>query len=948
MRPIDIASRSNAEYIDELYNRYRRDPRSVDDYWRSYFAGFELGLARSDGAGAVEISQSVSDDTEPQTPLALGVYDLVHSYRELGHFNARIDPLGSERPPHPLLDLSNFDIEESHLDRIVGRGGFRGPTNGTLRDLLAQLQATYCGTMGVEYTGISDPVQRQWLQDRIEPILNRPQLSPDETRALMFQLVAAEEFELYLARAFLGQKRFGLEGGESFIPMVNAIVEEGAALGGEKFIMSMAHRGRLNVLAHVLNKPYETLLSEFMYTALPMENVPGDGDVKYHLGYANIRPVYRDGRQFTAKVSMLPNPSHLELINPIMQGITRCQQQYTGDTERRKVVPINVHGDAAFTGQGIVAETLSLSELAGFSTGGTLHIIINNQIGFTTPPRQGRFTPYPTDIAKAIQAPIFHVNGDDPEAALWAAKLAIGFRQQFRCDVMIDLWCYRRSGHNETDEPSFTQPVMYRKIANHKTTRQLYAQRLLDEGRITDAELEEMKRVVLERLDVARNLAKEVKPRVKVPSFGGVWKGYSRAGTDWSAKTAVPAETLKSVISVYDKLPPDFTVHPKLRKLVLDARKEMVASGKGIDYGAAEMLAFGSLLLEGYSVRLTGQDVERGTFSHRHAVLFDYITGEPHYPLATLNPERTTFTIVNSMLSEFAVLGFEWGYSSADPRNLVLWEAQFGDFVNGAQPMIDQILAAAESKWRYSSGLVLLLPHGYEGQGPEHSNAYLERFLSLCAEENMQVCVPSTAAQYFHVLRRQIHRKFRKPLVLMMPKAMLRNPVACSNLDELTTGSFRNVIDDPANLERERVRRVLVCSGKVFYTLDKAREQNKITDTAIVRVEQLYPFPQDELAGVLARYGRKQEVCWVQEEPKNRGGWSFMEPRLRAMLPDTFITYHGRDEAASPAAGSVKLHEAEELEFVASALELAKRQQPAAPPTVSATKPEAVSQPVAK
>ncbi|HMO24669.1 MAG TPA: hypothetical protein PKB10_00215 [Tepidisphaeraceae bacterium] len=465
---------------------------------------------------------------------------------------------------------------------------------------------------------------------------------------------------------------------------------------------------------------------------------------------------------------------------------------------------------------------------------------------------------------------------------------------------------------------------MYRKIAGHKSVRELYARRLLDEGRITQAELDEMKAEVLRRLDTARELAKEVKPRVKVPSFGGVWKGLSRAGADWSAQTAVSEKTLRQIIGAYDQLPKSFNVHPKLQRLVIDARREMINSGKGIDYGCAEMLAFGSLLMEGHGVRLTGQDVERGTFSHRHAVLFDYETGEPYYPLSHLH-KNANLTVINSMLSEFAVLAYEWGYASADPRNLVLWEAQFGDFVNGAQPIIDQILAAAESKWRYANGLVMLLPHGYEGQGPEHSNAYLERFLSLCAEENMQVAVPSTAAQYFHVLRRQIHRKFRKPLILMMPKAMLRNEVATSTLAELTQGSFRNVIDDPRAIDREKVQRVIVCSGKVFYTLDAARQKEKITDTAIVRVEQLYPFPQEELAEALAKYPRKVEVCWVQEEPKNRGGWTFMEPRLRAMLPDMFISYFGREEAASPATGSTKMHALEEQEFVSDALQLAKR-----------------------
>jgi 2-oxoglutarate dehydrogenase E1 component len=916
--PFDFVNRANAEYIDQLHDQYLKDPRSVPEQWRAFFAGFEVGIERSTTDGA--------RPTLPTGPLNMGVFDLVHSYRELGHFVARLDPLGHDRPNHPLLDLSNFGMTHADLDREVGKGGFMGETDGTLRNLIEKLRLTYCRTLGVEFIGISDKAQRDWLTARMEPIYNHPQHSPEETESLMFQMIAAEEFEQYLHRAFVGAKRFSLEGAESLIPLTNALVDEGALLGGEQFIAAMAHRGRLNVLAHVLNKPYEVMLSEFMGTALPTADDGGDGDVKYHLGYANERPV--NGRN-AVKVSLLPNPSHLELIDPIQQGIVRCKQVIFGDAGRGRVVPICMHGDAAFTGQGIVAETLNLSELPGYLTGGTIHLIINNQIGFTTPPTQERFTPYPTDVAKAIQAPIFHVNGDDPEACVWAAKLAIGFRQQFKVDVMIDLWCYRRWGHNEQDEPAFTQPVMYREIGQHKTVRQLYAERLLAEGRITQQDLDEMKQVVLHRLDTARELAKEVKARQKLPSFGGIWRGLGRAPantSDWNTKTTVAHPELKKIVECLKKLPTDFTPHPKLVK-ILQGRYDMVQTGKNIDWGCAEMLAIGSLLLEGHQVRLTGQDVERGTFSHRHAVLHDYNTGLMVYPLNFVDPKQAKFTVMNSMLSEFAVFGFEWGFASADPRNLVIWEAQFGDFVNGAQPMVDQILAAAESKWRYMNGIVINLPHGYEGQGPEHSNAYLERFLSLCAENNMQVIVPSTPAQYFHALRRQIHRRFRKPLIAMMPKSMLRDPSKSSNLEEFTDNSFQLVIDDAHASDPDRVRKVLVCTGKVYYTLRDARDaaKDKACDCAIVRIEQLYPFPEKELAAVLARYGRKQEVVWVQEEPKNRGAWTFMQPRLHKMLPDTIVNYVGRDEAASPATGSMKDHAKEERDIVAQALDLHPR-----------------------
>jgi 2-oxoglutarate dehydrogenase E1 component len=685
----------------------------------------------------------------------------------------------------------------------------------------------------------------------------------------------------------------------------------------------MAHRCRLNTLVHVLNQPYESMLAEFFGTARPMQEVGGDGDVKYHLGFANSKTT-TGGK--TVKVSLIPNPSHLEMINPIHQGIVRCKQDVFGDPGREKVVPIAMHGDAAFTGQGVVAETLNLSELHGFRTGGTIHIIINNQIGFTTPPNQERFTPYPTDMAKAIQAPVFHVNGDDPEMCLWAAKLAVAFRQRFKCDVMIDLWCYRRNGHNETDEPSFTQPVMYKRISEHPSVRRLYEQKLLAEGRISQAELDQMKAAVIDRLSTARDQAKEDRPRAKVPSFAGVWKGLGPAGDDWSSVTKVSRDALDKVIDVYNHKPDGFVVHPKVLKGVVEKRQEMVATGRGIDWGTAEMLAWGTLLNEGFGIRLTGQDVERGTFSHRHAVLNDYETGKKWFPLDRLCSRRDQYMVINSMLSEFAVLGFEWGYASADPNRLCMWEAQFGDFVNGAQPIIDQIISSAESKWRYHNGIVLLLPHGYEGAGPEHSNAYVERFLHMSAEDNWQVCMLSTPAQYFHALRRQMHRKFRKPLILFQPKSILRDPQKASNIEELINGSFQTVIDDDsAPADRDAVRRVLLCSGKTYWMLKDACDQNPgaADDIALVRVEQYYPFPQKELAQVFAKYRRAEEICWVQEEVRNRGAWSFLQPRLLGMIPENAVlTYHGRDEAASPATGSMATHKKEEQDLIAAALEL--------------------------
>jgi 2-oxoglutarate dehydrogenase E1 component len=611
-----------------------------------------------------------------------------------------------------------------------------------------------------------------------------------------------------------------------------------------------------------------------------------------------------------------------------VQGIVRAKQVARGDKDMTRVVPLLIHGDASFTGQGIVFETLNLSELPGFRAGGTVHVIVNNQVGFTTNPTEGRFTPYCTDVAKMIQAPIFHVNGDDPEAAVWASKLAIAFREQFKCDVVIELVCYRRHGHNEVDEPTFTQPVMYREIQAHKSTRELYAERLMREGKLTQQQHEEMTKVARERMESAFRLAEEYRPRQRTAVLNNLWKGMTRVPGDWSAKTNVSRDVLTKIEDAINTFPGDFTVHPKLKRLY-EARRDAVKQGKGIDWGNGEMLALGSLLLEGTPVRFTGQDVRRGTFSHRHAVLFDYNDGHPYFPLNNLAKDQTAkITILNTMLSELAVLGFEYGYSSGDPRNLVIWEAQFGDFVNGAQPVIDQFIAAAESKWGLFNGLVMLLPHGFEGQGPEHSNAYLERFLSLCAEDNIQVCVPTTPGQYFHMLRRQMHRKFRKPLVILSPKSLLRFEPSFSKVEELTDGQMHNVLDDPgAPAETNRVRRLLLCSGKVYYSLAKAREKENVRDAAIVRVEQLYPFPKKELQALFQKYRNALEVVWVQEEPKNRGAWTFMEPRLRELLPEAAtLEYCGRDEAASPATGSYKMHEIEEAELITHALDI----QPAA------------------
>jgi 2-oxoglutarate dehydrogenase E1 component len=917
MEQLHILSRANAEFIEQLYQRYQQDPRSVEEHWQAFFAGFDAAGGRF-SAPAASAALSANGDGSVSS---MGIYDLVHSFRELGHFVARLDPLGHNRPNHPLLELSEFNITLDDLARQVGTGPFLGKTDGSLQDLLNKLIDTYCGTIGIEYMSISDKNQRDWLAQRVEPINNKPVLTAEERRKLLQQLVAAQGFEEYLHTKYVGGKRFSLEGAESFVPLVNMLVEEGTELGVEEFVMGMAHRGRLNTLAHVFGKPYEMILGEFE-GHIPQAD-EGDGDVKYHLGFSQDR-VTKSGKKVHIALSF--NPSHLELVNPVVEGIVRAKQYRSGDNQRTRTVPILVHGDAAFCGQGIVQETLALSEMPYWRTGGTIHIIINNQIGFTTMPKQGRFTPYPTDVAKMIQAPIFHVNGDDPEACIWAAKLAIAFRQQFHCDVFIDLWCYRRHGHNEVDEPSFTQPLMYKEIAAHATVRDLYQQRLASQGIATTEDVDKMRAELKERLDAAYAIAKENRPRQPITTLGGLWRGMSRAGTDWSAKTALSDDVVKRIADGISRVPEGFTVHPKLTKF-LQNRKDMGYGKTPIDWGTAEAFALGSLVLEGTPIRFVGQDVQRGTFSHRHSCLHDYNTGAKYYPLANLSPDQAPIILVNSMLSELAVLGFEYGFASADPKNLVIWEAQFGDFVNGTQSIIDQFIAAAESKWQKMSGLVMLLPHGYEGQGPEHSNAYIERFLALSAENNMQICQPTLPSQYFHMLRRQIHRKFRKPLISFMPKSLLRSEAASSSLQELTQGEFRLVIDDPTIVSREQVRRLLFCSGKVYYTLNAAREKYNVRDVAIVRIEQLYPFPQKEVQAILARYNRAQEVAWVQDEPRNRGAWTFMDSRLREILPeDRVLIYYGRDEAASPATGSYRLHQIEEQELVSQALELSSQQ----------------------
>ncbi len=900
MRP-DFLQQANAAFIEEMHQRYRDDPAAVPEDWRQFFA--------TEPGRALETTPAPQPtaDVEP----TIGVFDLIHSYRELGHLIANLDPLGDNQSDHPLLELSQFGFSDADLDRVVACPTFGACDHAPLRDLIVLLRATYCGTLGIEYMHISSKEQREWLQAQIEPNLNVPQLSAEDRHQVLTAMMTTAALEQFLHVKFVGQKRFSLEGADSLVPLLNTLIEEAGNRGVDEIIMGMPHRGRLNVMANVMGKPYHEIFAEFEGSFLPA-NIQGDGDVKYHLGYSRDH-VTSAGHK--VHISLLSNPSHLEAIDPIVEGIVHAKQHYLHDLEHRRVMPLLLHGDAAFTGQGIVMETMSLSELRAYHNGGTVHVIINNQIGFTTSPRDARFTRYPSDLSKVFNAPVFHVNADDPEAAAQAARLAAGFRYEFKEDAIIHLICYRRHGHSELDDPTFTQPAMYRKIKGKRPAHELYRERLEAEGILTPADAEEMAQAIRKRLDEALDYARDTMPRQRIFAFAGAWDGMHWAGKDWSAHTQVPARTLRRIAEDASKLPPTFKPHPKIVKL-LESRRAMLQGEGAVDWACAEMLALGTLLTDGFNVRLSGQDSERGTFSQRHATFHDIETDQRIVPLNQIAARQGHFTVINSMLSEEGVLGFEYGFSSADPRNLVLWEAQYGDFANNAQVIIDQFIASAESKWQRQSGIVLLLPHGYEGQGPEHSSARLERFLQLCAQDNLQVCYPTTPAQYFHVLRRQQHRRFRKPLVLMTPKSMLRFKLAVSHLAEFSEAGFQSVLDEREPIDRMQVRRVLLCSGKVYYDLLVGRSERVIDNVAILRVEQLYPFPADELRALLASYPNDAEIHWVQEESKNCGAWHFVEPYLRDMLgPDRAVEYVGRDASASPATGSYKIH-LQELERI--------------------------------
>jgi 2-oxoglutarate dehydrogenase E1 component len=901
MTRISFANRWNAGAIEAAFERWRADPASVDESWRLFFEGFDLGLGRSAGL------------TEADSCKHTGIIRLIDAYRDLGHFLARLDPLSEAKASYPQLELSEFDLDDGDLDRTFDTSHFVGLPRATLRELLAALRETYSRTIGVEYMHIQDTHIRHWLQERMEPRRNQPRFARRQKLRVLMDLDFAELFEKFLHTRFVGQKRFSLEGAETLIPILDAVIEKAADAGVREVVMGMTHRGRLNVLANIIGKPYQEIFTEFDDNLLP-NSVDGDGDVKYHLGFSADRTSPRGN---PVHISLTPNPSHLEAVNPVVEGRTRAKQFDFYDEDRTRGMPLLIHGDAAFAGQGLVAETLNLSQLNGYRTGGTIHVIVNNQIGFTTAPSDARSTVYCTDVAKMIQVPIFHVNGEDPEAAVYVAELAVEFRQTFHRDVVIDMYCYRRHGHNEGDEPSFTQPLMYAKIKERPPLSEIYTEQLIMAGDLTTDEVEAINEEFQNKLTTALDEVKSRPAHVAgMRGYAGRWQGLHRHYNPHAVDTAVPAATLEKIADALSRVPADFTIHPKLAKIV-EARGRDLREGKPVDWALAEALSFGSLLIEKVPIRLSGQDSRRGTFSQRHAVLYDAHTGQAYLPLNAIEPGQAPFRVYDSLLSEAAVLGFEFGYSWDSPDKLVLWEAQFGDFANGAQVIIDQFIVCSASKWQRDSGLVMLLPHGYEGQGPEHSSARLERYLQLCAEDNIQVVYPTTPAQYFHMLRRQMRRPFRKPLIVMTPKSLLRHKRAVSPLEELSGGAFQEVIDDTA-ADPGRVRRVVLCSGKVYYDLLDRRADLESGEVALVRVEQLYPFPHQMLERALARCRKAREWVWAQEESLNMGAWTFMEPKLRAMGYE--VKYVGRDASTSPATGSRQVHLREQKELVEAAV----------------------------
>jgi 2-oxoglutarate dehydrogenase E1 component len=889
---MSFLSNISPEWLEAQYLLWKESPRRVTPEWSAFFHGLEL-------EGEVF---PTGECMAPEYARKLcGVQSLIHRYRSLGHLLACTDPLSPCRTDHPLLGLDVFGLEKEDLDREFPIRKFMGDEI-TLRRVLEVMRETYCRSIGVEFMHIQEPEEREWLIERMERTGNRTPFSMEEKLSILKKLQEAALFETFLHRKFLGQTRFSLEGGESLIPMLDAVVSHAGMAGITDIILGTAHRGRLNIQANVMGRPYESVFAEFRDSG-ELEFI-GDGDVKYHRSYSTDLNLPGGGR---IHFSMAPNPSHLESIDPVVEGKTRARQDRCGDVDGNRVLPVLIHGDAAFSGQGIVAETLNMSRLEGYGTGGTLHIVLNNQIGFTTKPAEARSTQYATDVAKMLMSPIFHVHGEDPEAVVHVVRLALDYRLKFARDVVVELICYRRHGHNEGDEPYFTQPLMYEKIRERPPAHRLYADVLKGEG-VDGGLIGEMEKEISGRLDNAM----EKKPAPVSTGFKKQWSEYQREYSPIKIETGVAEKKVRRLAAAVAVIPPDFTPHPKIVSL-LKKRSETVETGGNIDWATAETLAFASLLDGGVSVRLSGQDSRRGTFNQRHSVLFDIHTENTFIPLSSVPGPGTRFYPYDSMLSEAGVLGFEYGYSQESPDMLTIWEAQYGDFANGAQVFIDQFIASGETKWSRGSGLVMLLPHGYEGQGAEHSSARIERYLQLCAENNIQVVYPSTPAQYFHLLRRQVKQPFRIPLVVFTPKSLLRHPLCVSRLDEFTGGWFREIL--PGAEQPEKITAVVICSGKIFYELLERKDKEGREDIAIIRIEQFYPLRADLLREELSRYRSADGFTWVQEEPRNMGAWNFIRPRLAEILGKD-PGYIGRKEAASPAVGSHRQHKIEQQQII--------------------------------
>jgi 2-oxoglutarate dehydrogenase E1 component len=923
-------SGGNAGFIEDLYEQFLKDPAAVDPTWAGYFRGLKGGSSSEVAHGEVRerlvarqqtpiAKAAVAGSADAASAKQGAVSRLIQVYANRGHLIANLDPLGlQDRGKPTVLNLEHFGLSDADL----GTEFFTGSRieaireRSTLKDILSTLKFIYCGTIGAEFAHVSDSDERLWLQDQFQSARMLRRFSDEEKKNILWQLTAAESLERYLHTKYVGQKRFSLEGGDSLIPLLDDLVQQGGKAGVEETIIGMAHRGRLNVLVNLLGKSPKDLFNEFE-GHYDLAKLRGSGDVKYHKGFSSDLKTPAGN----VHVALAFNPSHLEIVNAVVEGSARARQERRGDVLGDKVLPVQIHGDAAFAGQGVIMETLQLSQARGFYTGGSIHVIVNNQVGFTTSdPKDARSTLYCSDVAKMVEAPILHVNADDPEAVCFVTRFALEYRMKFHKDIVIDLVCYRRHGHNEADEPSATQPLMYQVIRKKPTVRQLYAERLVAEGVLTAAEAAAM-------MDQYRSGLDEGKPQARAAlglignKYTVDWSEY--LGADWSEpiRTAVEMGRLKALGKAITTYPTDWNLHPRVLA-IMQARERMVAGDLALDWGCAENLAYASLIQEGYPVRLTGQDSGRGTFFHRHAVLHDQASGRRFVPLQHLATNQPTFTVTDSVLSEEAVMGFEYGFSTTEPHCLTIWEGQFGDFCNGAQVIIDQFISSGEAKWGRLSGLTLFLPHGYEGQGPEHSSARLERFLQLCAEYNIQVCVPSTPAQMFHLLRRQMVRPLRKPLIIMTPKSLLRHPLSVSRLEELATGNFRNVIDEIDDLKPSAVTRIVLCTGKVYFDLLKSRRETKGESVAIVRLEQLYPFPSDEYEAVIRKYANAREIVWCQEEPQNQGSWYQIRHRLQLPLNAKHeLLYAGRAGAAAPATGIASMHEQQQKNLVTAALQ---------------------------